>query len=104
MGKLLAGAALLALAFAAPVAARDNAPPGDGTDAAFFLCMMEGGIEIPLPLPVTLCCNPEWCVVCDSNLNNCREISAAEGRRLQTRPGLQGPLAPLQPGLPLAPD
>ena len=84
MGKLLFGAALLALCSAAPAAARDNAPPSDGTDAAFFLCMVEGGTELPIPFVGTLCCNAEWCVLCDSNLNNCREITVAEGRRLQS--------------------
>lgn len=94
MGKLLLGAALLALAFTGPAAARDNAPP-DGTDAAFFLCMVEGGTELPIPLLGTLCCNPEWCVLCDSDLNNCREITAAEGRRLQSLPVFQQ-VRPLQ--------
>ena len=84
MGKILCAAAALLLATAGSAAARDNAPPSDGTDAAFFLCMVEGGIEVPIPLVGTLCCNAEWCVLCDSDLNNCREITVAEGRRLQS--------------------
>jgi hypothetical protein len=103
MGKILFAAAALLLAAAGSAVARDNAPPSDGTDAAFFLCMVEGGTEIPIPLVGTLCCNPDWCVLCDSDLNNCREITAAEGRRLQS-PTIFQQVRPFQQELQLAPN
>ena len=82
--------------------ARDNAP-SDGSDAAFFLCMVEGGTEISIPLVGTLCCNPDWCVLCDTDLNNCREISAQQAARLQSRPQLFN-AAPLNQAPLLAPS
>ncbi|MEZ5667748.1 MAG: hypothetical protein R3F55_10020 [Alphaproteobacteria bacterium] len=85
-GLILSAAVTLAATAAAN--ARDNAP-SDGTDMRFFLCMAEGGTEISIPLVGTLCCNPDWCVLCDSNLNNCREVTPSEARLLQNRPRLQ---------------
>ena len=106
MSRILATAAFAALTFAAlhlaagDAHARDNAPPSDGSDAAFFLCMVEGGTEIPIPLVGTLCCNPDWCVLCDTNLNNCREISAQQAATLQSRPSRFN-AAPLDQAAPL---
>ncbi|MGF1626410.1 MAG: hypothetical protein ACFCVH_16130 [Alphaproteobacteria bacterium] len=89
-GPMFRAIALLAfmVAAAGTATARDNVP-SDGTDSRYFLCMAEGGVAIPIPLLGTLCCNNEWCVVCDTNLNNCREITPAQARMMQSRPTFQ---------------